>query len=80
MCTLLKQSVQLIQLVFSMIRLLANVVKKVEKSYVDKLDARKHLDFNLLRISPEILIYLNRPVCRAHRGLPVGFLLLRYSV
>ena len=41
------KSVQLIQLVFSMIRLLANVVKKVEKSYVDKLDARKHLDFNL---------------------------------
>ena len=23
--------------------------------YVDKLDARKHLDFNLLRISPEFL-------------------------
>ena len=26
------------------------------ESYVDKLDARKHLDFNLLRISPEYLI------------------------
>ena len=30
---------------------------EVEKSYVDKLDARKPLDFNLLRFSPEFLIY-----------------------
>ena len=28
--------------------------------YVDKLDARPHLDFNLLRIAPEFLIDQNR--------------------
>ena len=32
---------------------------RVEKSYVDKPDARKPLDFNLLRISPECLIDQN---------------------
>ena len=31
----------------------------VERSYVDKPDARKPLDFNLLRISPEFLIDQN---------------------
>ena len=30
------------------------------KSYVDKLDARKPLDFNLLRISPAFLIDQNK--------------------
>ena len=43
-----------------MIRLWGNVVKRVEKSYVDKLDARKPLDFNLLRISSEYLIDQNK--------------------
>ena len=32
----------------------------IEKSYVDKPDARKPLDFNLLRISPEFLIDQNK--------------------
>ena len=36
-------------------------IKIVEKSYVDKLDARKPLDFNLLRISPEFLIGYTTP-------------------
>ena len=31
-------------------------MKRVEKSYVDKPDARKPLDFNLLRMLPEFLI------------------------
>ena len=34
-------------------------MKRVEKSYVDKPDARKPLDFNLFRISPEFLIDQN---------------------
>ena len=34
--------------------------QRVEKSYVDKPDARKPLDFNLLRISPEFLIDQNK--------------------
>ena len=42
-----------------MIRLWDNVEKQVEKSYVDKPDARKPLDFNLLRISTEFLIDQN---------------------
>ena len=33
---------------------------RVEKSYVDKPDTRKPLDFNLLRISPEFLIDQNK--------------------
>ena len=33
--------------------------ERVEKSYVDKPDARKPLDFNVLRISPEFLIDQN---------------------
>ena len=41
---------------FSLIRLCGNEVKIVEKSYVDKIDARKPLDFNLIRTSPEFLI------------------------
>ena len=32
----------------------------MEKSYEDKLDARKHLDLNLLRISPEFLMDQNK--------------------
>ena len=32
----------------------------VEKSYVDIVDSRKSLDFNLLRISPEFLIDQNK--------------------
>ena len=39
---------------FSFIRLLGSALKRVEISYVDKLDARKLFDFNLLRISPEL--------------------------
>ena len=34
-------------------------MRRVEKSYVDKPDAGKPLDFNLLRISPEFLIDQN---------------------
>ena len=44
---------------FSWIKLGGNVVKRVEKLYVDTLDARKPLDLNLLRISPEFLIEQN---------------------
>ena len=36
-----------------------NVVERVEKSYVDKPDARKPLDLNLLRILPKFLIDQN---------------------
>ena len=32
----------------------------IEKAYVDKLDARKPLDFTSLSISPEFLIDQNR--------------------
>ena len=32
----------------------------MEKPYVDKLDARKPLDFNLLRISPDFFIDQNK--------------------
>ena len=35
---------------------MSNVVLRVEKSYVDTLDARTPLYFNLLRILPEIVI------------------------
>ena len=35
------------------------MVKGVKKSYVEKLDARKPIDFNLLRISPEFVIDQN---------------------
>ena len=35
------------------------MVQSVENSYVDTLDARKPLDFNLLRISPECVIDKN---------------------
>ena len=45
---------------FSLIRLCGNVVLRVEKSYVDKPDARKPLDFNILIISPEFLIDQNK--------------------
>ena len=34
-------------------------MQREDKSYVDKLDARNPLDFNLLRISPECLIDQN---------------------
>ena len=44
----------------SLIRLKENVVSIVEKSYVDKLDARKHLDFDLLMIPSDYIIYQNR--------------------
>ena len=35
-------------------------MKRVEKSYVDKPDARKPLDFNLLRILPDFVIDQNK--------------------
>ena len=41
---------------FSLIRLLGNVVFRLDQSCVDTPDARTLLDFNLLRISPEFLI------------------------
>ena len=47
--------VQLILLVYLLLD-----YEAIEKSNVDKPDARKPLDFNLLRISPEFLIDQNK--------------------
>ena len=44
----------------SLIRLWGKVVYYVEKSYVDKLDARKPRDFSLFSTSHEFLIDQNR--------------------
>ena len=53
--------IYLINLVsWSLIRLKENVVSIVEKSYVDKLDSRKHLDSDLLMISSDYIIDQNR--------------------
>ena len=42
------------------IKLWGNIVQRVNKSYVDRLDARKPFDFNLLRISLEFLTDQNK--------------------
>ena len=44
----------------SLIKLKENVVSIVEKSYVYKLDARKHLDLDLFMISFDYFIDQNR--------------------
>ena len=37
-----------------------SIVLRVEKTYVDKLDARKPLDLKLLKISPDFLTDQNK--------------------
>ena len=51
---------------------------EVEKSYVDKLDAKKPLDFNLLRISPEFLIDYNKFI--PFLSYTVEYLMIWFSI
>ena len=51
-----EKTTQLNLLSFSLIKLCGKVVKSVEKSYVDKLVSRNPFNFNILVISPELLI------------------------
>ena len=51
--------------------------------YFDDIVSQIHtseLQLNKANTSDTEVAFLDLAVCRAHRGLPVGFLLLRYSV
>ena len=43
--------------ILSLIRLLGKAIYNVEKSYADRLDTRKPLDFNLFNTAHEFLIH-----------------------